>query len=440
MRLRILGRTLEHVSVRDLVMAAIPIALVAIGVGWIAYQFVQPAPPKRLVMITGAEGGAYRAYGERYRAILARNDITVELRPSTGSIENLTRLEDEKSGVDVGFVQSGVLGDEDPGDLVSLGSLYYEPLWVFYRHNSALDRLSELQGKRVSIGPEGSGIRKLATQLLAANAAAEQPTRLLDLGMADAAEALIAAKIDALFIIAGPDSAVVQKLLRAPDVRLMHFSQATAYTRLFPFLASVVLPQGAIDLARNIPSRDTTLISPMATLVARESLHPALAVLLIQAAIEVHGHAGLFQRAGEFPAPKPSEFPLSEEAKRYYQSGPSFLQRYLPFWMAIFVQRMVVLILPLIAVLIPLMRILPGLYNWRVMRPIYRWYRELKTLERAVAADSDPGRIPDYLQRLDEIEARVNRIRVPIAYSGQYYTLREHIEFVRGMIENGKPK
>lgn len=443
MRLRIRGRTIEHVSLRELLVAAFPIVVIVMAVFWIAYQFVQPAPPRTLTMTTGAEGGAYRAYGERYRQILARNDIDLRLRTSSGSIENLRHLRDPNSDIDVGFVQSGVLGDGDPGELVSLGSLYYEPLWVFYRDKATLDRLSQLQGKRISIGPEGSGIRKLALQLLAANDAADQPTVLRDLPIAGAADALLRREIEGLFVIAGPDSPVVQKLLRAEGVRLMHFSQATAYTRLFPFLSSVVLPQGAIDLARNIPDRDTTLLAPTATLVARHDIHPALAILLVQAATEVHGHPGLFQRAGEFPAPKASDFPLSEEARRYYQSGPSFLQRYLPFWVAVFVQRMIVLIVPLIAVLIPLMRILPSLYNWRVMRPIYRWYGELKFLERDVEQNNDPARIPEYLHRLDEIEARVIHLKVPAAYSGQFYTLRQHIRFVRGLINNpdgGSPR
>lgn len=438
MRLRILGRTLEHVSLRALIIAALPVALITIAAFWIAYQFVQPAPPKTLTMTTGAEGGAYRAYAEQYRRILARYDIDLELRTSSGSLENLQRLQDERSRVDVGLVQSGVLGDADPTGLVSLGSLYYEPLWVFYRDKRTLDRLSQLQGKRVSVGPEGSGIRKLAIQLLDANDAAERPTVLLDLGMTDGAEALLRGEIQAVFIIAGADSEVVQKLLRADGVRLMHFSQATAYTRLFPFLASVVLPQGAIDLSRNIPGRDTTLLAPTATLVAREALHPALAILLIQAATEVHGHAALFQRAGEFPSPAVSDFPLSDEARRYYQSGPSFLQRYLPFWVAVFVQRMVVLLVPLVAVLIPLMRFLPSLYSWRVMRPIYRWYGELKFLERDLAQHKDPERIAECLRRLDHIEERASRLKVPVAYSEHYYTLREHIKFVRAMIESAK--
>ena len=440
MRLRIPGKNLHHVSLRELIIAIAPLALITIAAFWIAYQFVKPAPPKRLAMTTGAEGGAYRAFAERYREILARDGIDLEVRPSSGSIENLRRLEDENSGVDVGFVQSGSRADGDAGGLVSLGSLYYEPLWVFYRDKVALDRLSQLQGKRVSIGPEGSGTRRLALQLLAANDAAAQPTILLDHGMSDAAAALQRREIDALFLIAGPDSEAVQRLLRAEGVRLMNFGQAMAYTRLFPFLSSVVLPQGAVDLARNIPARNTTLLSPTAHLVAREDLHPALVILLIQAATEVHGHAGLFQRAGEFPAPVAADFAVSGEARRFYQSGPSFLQRYLPFWVAVFVQRMIVLLIPLIAVLIPLMRILPSLYTWRVMRRIYRWYGELKYLEHDLEQNRDPQRMTEYLKRLDDIEARVSKLKVPLAFSGQFYTLRQHIGFVRDMIGKSDKK
>lgn len=437
--LRIAGKNLDHISLRDLIVTVAPLVLIVVAAFWVAYQFVKPAPPAALVMTTGGEGGAYRAYAERYREILARDGIDLRLRPSSGSIENLRRLADDASGVDVGFVQSGSGAAADAPGLVSLGSLYYEPLWVFYRSSAVLQRLSELKGKRVAIGPEGSGIRKLALQLLSANDAQQQPTTLLDLGMAAAAKALQKREIDAAFVIAGPDSPVVQELLRADGVRLMSFSQATAYTRLFPFLSSVVLPQGAIDLARNIPGRDTTLLAPTATLVAREDLHPALMSLLIQAATEVHGHAGLFQRAGEFPAPVAADFPLSEEAKRYYKSGPSFLQRYLPFWVAVLVQRMLVLLVPAIAVLIPLMRILPSLYGWQVRRRIYRWYGELKYLEHDLEQNREPEQIPDYLARLDRIEQRVSKLKVPLAFSNQLYTLRQHIGFVRDLIRQSQP-
>lgn len=435
---QLIRKQFDQASLRDLVLTIVPLVLIVASAFWLAYQFVKPAPPAWLVMTAGAEGGSYHAFAKRYREILARNDIDVEVRASSGSVENLRRLGEKASGVDAGFVQSGTGSADDLPGLVSLGNLYYEPMWVFYRGNAVLGRLSQLTGKRLAIGPPGSGGRRLALQLLSANEATRKPTVLLDLGIPEAAAALRRREIDAVFVIAGEDSPVVQELLRAPGVRLMNLRQAAAYTRLFPFLSSVVLPQGAIDLVRNIPDQDTTLLAATAMLVAREDLHPALTSLLIQAAIEIHGRPGLFHRPGEFPTAVATDFPLSDEAKRYYQSGPPFLQRYLPFWVAVFVERMVVLLVPLVVILIPLIRILPSAYSWQVKRRIYRWYGELKQLESDLEHDREHAGIAGHLQRLEQIEQGISKLKVPLAYSGEFYHLRQHAEFVRGLITRSR--
>jgi TRAP transporter TAXI family solute receptor len=427
----------DQISLRDLALIVVPLALIAAAAFWFAYQFVKPAPPDWLVLTAGAEGGAYHAFAKRYREILARDSIDVEVRASSGAVENLRRLGNDDAGVDAGFVQSGTGNAEDVPGLVSLGNLYYEPMWVFYRGNAVLGRLSDLRGKRLAIGPPGSGGRKLALQLLSANEAATMPTVLLDLGIPEGTAALRRGEIDAIFIVAGADSPVVQELLRAPGVRLMNLRQAAAYTRLFPFLSSVVLPQGAVNLVRNIPEQDTTLLAVTAMLVAREDLHPALMSLLIQAAIEVHGRPGLFQRPGEFPTAVATDFPMSNEAVRYYKSGPPFLQRYLPFWVAVLVQRMVVLLVPLVVILIPLIRILPSAYSWQVRRRIYRWYGALKQLENELEHDREhAGRAgrAEQLKRLEEIEQRISKLKVPLAFSEEFYNLRQHAHFVRGLI------
>ena len=427
-----------EISLRDLLVVALPLSLIAIAVFWAAYQFVQPAPPRSLVMTTGAEGGAYHAFALRYRDILARNDIEIELRTSSGSLENQKRLTDEDSGVDVGFMQGGINLQGEMPALISLGSLYYEPLWIFYRSRSPLDRLSQLKGLRIAIGPEGSGTRQLALQLLTANRIQSPQDKLLPVGLGDAAAAFEERRIDAAFVIAGADSRAIQKLLRMQDVRLMHLAQAEAYTRLFPFLSVVTLPQGSIDLVGNIPGQNTSLVATTANLIAREDLHPALASLLLQAAREIHGRPGIFQRAGEFPTPKEADFPLSEDAKRYYQSGTPFLQRYLPFWVAVLVERMMVLALPLIVILIPLLRVLPPLYSWRVRARVFRWYGEIKLLERDLESEPQRGAaapsLAHYHERLDRIEEQVRRVRVPLAFANDLYTLRQHIDFVRDKI------
>ena len=426
-------RFLDRVAIRDFSLTSLPLLLLIAASFWLAFQFVRPAPSDRLVISTGPEGGAYQGYARRYQEIISANRVTVELRPSSGSVENLQRLASDPT-VDAALIQSGVAEPGQRAGLVSLGSLYYEPLWIFYRDGAVLDRLAQLSGKRLAIGPEGSGVRKLALRLLSAHGIEKEPTTLLGLPIAEAPAAMSRGEVDAAFIVAGPDSAVVQELLRMDGVRLMSMAQAHTYTRLFPFLASVGLPRGVVDLVKDVPPQDTVLLAATANLVARKELHPALVSLLIQAALDVHGGAGLFHRAGEFPSATASEFTLSKEAERHFKSGPPFLQRYLPFWLAVFVERTVVLLVPLVVVLIPVMRFLPSLYSWQVKRRIYRWYGELKHLEEKLERSQDPARIPSFLAQLEDIEHRASKVKVPLAFAEDFYHLRVHIQLVRALI------
>jgi TRAP transporter TAXI family solute receptor len=417
-------------SFRDLLATAWPIVFI-VGIGFaVAYQFVEPAPPRTLTMGTGSDTGAYHAFAERYAAILARSGIRLQLKASAGSQENLERL---RSGeVDVAFVQGGSnAADAVPDDsLLSLGSMYYEPVWVFYRGERPLVRLSQLAGKRIAVGAEGSGVRGLALQLLEANEIALDD-KLVPLAGLDAAEAVQQGWVDAAFVIAAPEAPLVQVLLRSPGVRVMSFTQADAYTRLFPFLTRITLPRGVVDLVRDAPPRDTVLLAATANLVVREDLHPALASLLLQAVTEVHGKSGFFQQAGEFPAYLDSSFELSPDAARHYKSGPPFLQRYLPFWAAVLVDRLVVLLLPLVALLVPLLRVAPAIYAWRVRGKIFRLYGELKFLENEVRTDYAPARHDEFFGRLDRIEEEASQRNVPLAFTDLVYTLREHVNLVR---------
>lgn len=419
-------------SLRDLLATAWPIILItAIGFA-VAYQFVQPAPPSHLTIATGGESGAYYAFAKKYAEILARNGITLEVKTSAGSYENLDRL--KKGEVDVALVQGGAPvppPGEDESPLTSLGSLYYEPVWVFYRGTQAINKLHQLAGKRIAVGEEGSGIRGLALQLLEANDMPTDSKHLLPIAGLNAAEALQQGQIDAAFIIAAPEAPVVQVLLRSPGVRVMSFSQADAYTRLFPFLARVTLPRGVVDLVRDNPPRDAVLLATTANLIVSENLHPALASLLLQAVSEVHGESGFFQRAGEFPAYKDHSFELSDEAKRHYKSGPPFLQRYLPFWLAVLVERLLVMLLPLFALLLPLLKVAPSIYTWRVRSKIFRCYGDLKFLENELRLHYDHARRAEYFDRLERIEEEANTRNIPLAFTDLLYTLREHINLVR---------
>lgn len=423
------------VALRYLLATAWPIVLItAIGL-IVAYQFVDPEPPKRLVLTTGNESGAYHAYAQRYASLLAAKGITLDIRTSPGSLENLRRVANGEA--DVGFAQAGSApAGEQPEStrLRSLGSVSYEPVWVFYRGERTIDKLYQLSGLRVAVGEEGSGIRGLALQLLEANDIKPDDPHLWPLAGLNAAEALQQSQIDAAFIVAAQEAPVVQVLLRSPGVRVLNFSQVEAYLRRFPFLSRIVLPRGVVDLVRDLPPGDTVLLATTANVVVRNDLHPALAALLLQAMTEVNGQGGFFQRAGEFPSAKEQTLPLADEAKRYYQSGPPFLQRYLPFWLAVLAERLVVMIVPLIMLLLPLLKFAPTLYSWRARSKIFRCYGDLKFLENDLRQRFDANRFQEYVGRLDRIEEDASTRHVPLAFTDQLYTLREHINLVRAKL------
>ena len=427
-------RRFRNISRRELLIVVVPAVLLVVAAFWLAAQFVKPAPPKSVVMSTGAPHGAYEMYAANYKVILARNGVELVERPSAGAVENLQRLADPNEQVDIAFVQGGLGVGVTKDGLVSLGSFYYEPVWVFYRGRDAIDRLAQLKGKRVAIGAEGSGTRKLALDLLVASGVDAANTKFLADGGLAAVAALQNGAADAIFLVGPARSAAVWSALYGPGFRLMNFAQADAYVRQFPFLAKLALPEGAIDVARSIPPANTALVAPMTTMVARESLHPALVDLLLSAGAEVHGGPGVFQRSGEFPNATQVDFPLSEEASRHFRSGTRFLHRYLPFWLATLIERTLVLLVPLVAVLIPVMRIVPGIYGWRMRSRIYRHYGELGALEREIADAPGGAEAPEWLKRLDAIESEVEHIRTPLAFANQLYILREHIGLVRAAI------
>lgn len=425
------------ISLRDLFATAWWIILIA-GIGFaVAYQFVQPAPPTKIVITTGGESGAYYQFAKRYATLLAKNGITLEVKVSAGSLQNIERLKSDEA--QVAFVQGGVVPPkedpdaEDDSGLLSLGSLFYEPVWVFYRGEKDLTRLTELRGKRIAIGQEGSGVRQLAQQLLQAN---EIPPgdHLVPLSGLNAAEELQQGRIDAAFIIAAESAPVVQVLIRSPGIKLMSFAQDRAYQRRFPFLTKLTFPRGVADLVRDFPPDDIKVLAPTANLIIRDDLHPALQTLLLQAASEVHGKAGFFQDPGEFPSYKDQMLPLSPEAARYFKSGAPFLQRYLPFWLAVLVDRLFVMLVPIFALLIPLLKVAPALYTWRVRRKVFRCYGELKFLEEDLTQHFDPAKLADYRSRLDALDDEASQLHVPLGFTDLVYTLREHVNLVRGIL------
>jgi TRAP-type uncharacterized transport system substrate-binding protein len=408
--------------------------LILVICGVILFHFVLPAPPETLVMTTGMEGGTYSVFGRRYQEAMAREKVHLQLLPSSGSVENFNRLKDKSFQVDVGFIQGGTISAKEAPNLVSLGGICYSPLWFFYRGQDTFDDLSLLKGKRIAIGPEGSGARKFSMELLRASHVAESPTQLLDLSSAAAVKAILEGSVDVIMISSTVDNALVQELLHAEGIKLMNFRQAEAYTRLYPALSQVILPKGILDLSKNKPAMDIHLLATATSLVVRRNLHPAIMYLLLDAAVDIHGDAGWVQKAGEFPSPKSQDFPLSDIAERFYKSGRPFLLDYLPFGMAAYVDRMILILVPAAVVLIPLFRIIPSLYFWWNRRKLYKCYEDLKSLEMELGGDSTPGRVMDYQKTLDRIEDFINEIRVPLALFKEVYMLKEHVDLVRNRL------
>ena len=419
---------------REVMSTVLPILLFVLAVFAIAYQFVEPAPPRRITMTTGSEQGAYHAFGKKYAAALAKAGIALELKPSAGTIENLARLNVVKTGVQVGLAQGGIANAQNNPDLSSLGRIGLEPLWVFHRAVLKLDLISGLAGKKIAVGMEGSGTRPLATGILAASGVTAQNATFLGSGAKDSADKLIAGEADAVFLAMSVESEVVQRLLRHPDVKLLTFTQADALARLYPYLSKVVLPAGVVDMAANLPAQDVNLVAPAASLLVCQDLHPALVRLLVEAAKDVHGKAGLFQKPGEFPQAVDTEIPMDADATRYYKNGPPLLERYLPFWLATFLERMMVMVIPIATVLLPLIKVVPMAYQWRIKRRILFWYDKLKKLERQVRADKTLSKLGSYRDEIHRIEDAVSAIPIPLAYSDQLYTLRSAVDLVRQRI------
>ena len=437
-RSRIRRRLLEY-SRRDLLIVVLPLLAILVAGFWGASRFIQPAPPDTLVLSSGGEGGAYQRFAAVYADFLGRYGVRLVEKPSAGSLENLARLRDDAYEVDAAFFQSGTGEAREDEGLRSLGAFFYEPLWVFYRSgltpaSGTLDQVLQLKGKRIAIGGEGSGTRHLALEILRINGIEAGNTTLVDKGGLALVEMFGKGEVDAAFVVGPTQSATVWSLLYTEGVQLMNLVQADAYTRQLPYLAKIVLPRGAVDLSRDLPNADVTLVASMANLLVREDTHPALVDLLMQAAGEAHGGPGVFQKPGEFPRATAEIFPLSKEAERYYKSGKPFLQRYLPFWAATLIDRLVVMVIPVFALLVPIIKFAPAIYGWRVRSRIYRRYGELKFLEAEVEDNPTPQQREAWLARLDAIEKDVNHIPTPLAFSDMLYTLRGHIGLVREAI------
>lgn len=427
---------IRQLTLRAWTSIVFAILLALIILGWMSYRFLQPFPPKTLIMLTGMEGGSYAAYGELYRQVLARDGIRVVLQPTSGAVENLKLLKGRRKSAEAGFIQGTVGTIEESSNLVSLGGLAYTPLWIFYRGKDIYDDLTDLKGKRIAIGPEGSGVRLYSLELLKLAGVTGPPAQFLDLPYAEAKQALLARKVDAIMMFGSTDNRMVRELLYANGIKLMSLSQAEAYTRRLPDLSHVVLPRGIVDPGRRYPSSDIHLLSPTTSLIVRKDLHPALVYLLLKASVEIHGGSTWVNRAGEFPSLTKVDDPISEQAQRFYKSGGSWLYAYLPFWAATFAERLILILIPLGVIIVPLIGLAPWIYTWRNRSKYYPLYRELRRLEREIVEEQPSADFEAYHTRLDRIDRDVGSLRTSVAFYDELFMLKEHIQIVRGRLDS----
>ena len=378
----------------------------------------------------GSRDGAYYAFAKQYADYVAGQGLELEVVETAGSVENVKLL--QTGECELGFVQGGVGSQFPDAKLESLASLYFEPLWLFHRASLKIEYLTDLKGLRVAVGGEGSGTRALASQLLAQNGVTEDSAHLLSVKAAEAAGRLQAGEVDAAFFVSSPSGPLIRELLLEESLKLFSFGRDLAYRARYRYLASVTLGEGSIDLVRNIPAKDTILLAPAAALVSDEDFHPDLVTLMLQAAEHVHHRGGLFEEPGEFPSSRYTEFPLPRHARNYLERGPTFLHRYLPFRWASMLDRLKIMLVPLLTLLIPLIKVAPPVYRWRIRSKIYRWYRDLRELdlrlEQRRAGSLDVER---ELADLDALEEEFNSVEVPLAYMDEFYELRTHIQLIR---------
>jgi TRAP transporter TAXI family solute receptor len=405
-----------------------PAVLLVLAGFVVAFQFIKPAPPRSVTIASGAKGGAYHQYAEFYARRLAKEGIRLKVLETAGSVENIRLLREGKA--DIALVQGGIEDRATRPSLESLGSLYYEPLWLFHAPDVALDRLGALSGLRVAIGKRGSGTRALVSRLLHANGLSPDAAGMSSIGGEQAMQALFDGSVDAAFFVSSPHSELIQRLLHDSRVQLTSFERADAYARRYRFLTGVDLPEGLVDLQHNIPAQRVKLLAPAANLVVNADIHPAIIDLLLQAASRAHAEGGWFEAPDQFPSDQLLAYPLADEARRYYRHGPPFLQRYLPFWAASLIDRLKVMLLPLVLMLLPLLKIMPPIYQWRMSSRVYRWYKELARVDLQLTGQPSDDR-DKLAAELDRIESEVRHVNVPLSFAHQLYHLRQHIDLLR---------
>ena len=400
------------------------------GLTWLGMAYLIPAPPSQITIATSPQGEHYHILGTRYQGILSGTDIKVDLRLTDGAKENLRLLNDANSGIQIGFMQGGISNSRLAPDLISLGRLDHQIFWLFYPTGEPITDLTQFRGKRIGLGAEGSGDRTVCEKILAVAGITYDNTTLVTVPSEHVINNLDSGGIDAVFRTFSPDSPILHTLLRGPQYRLMNFSEAEALTRIFPYLVRLVLPRGAIDLQRKLPTADTTLVATTNVLMVRKGVHPAIVDLLAIAISQAHSSPGLFHKVGEFPTETDPEYPMSQGARDFYKNGPSFLNWYLPFWMTNYAQRVIAVLVAVIAIVVPVFNYVPKLFLWFIHDRIRRLYRRLRIVDNALLAGVGASEMKALQAELEGIVRAANI--VPMRSSELFFELKSHIDRTRG--------
>lgn len=422
---------ITNISWKDITFTSIPVILLIILASWATLHLLSPAPPNKIVILGGPKGSSFDLNAHRYAEIIKSHGLKVEVIETDGSEDNLDILQNSKSKADVGFVQNSSSLGENTSNLVSLGTVWVQPLLVFYRGED-INFITQLKEKRVAIGPDDSATNEFVDEILRENGMGKKDITALLLEPEDSIKALIQKKVDAIFLTGELVSVErVYQIMEIPGIKVMNFEQAEGYTREFKFLSQLDIPEGAFNLGRNIPHKNIKLIGTSVELIAKDTLHPALSDLIVAAAREVSGKPNMFRDRKEFPKLTEHTIPISEEAQRYYTSGSPFLYKKLPFWLASFLDRIFIIILPLALVLVPASRVIGPIYKWRIRSKIYKWYGALMKIELELGGELDESSRSILIKEILEIQSKVNTLVLPLAYANELYALREHVEYVK---------
>ena len=408
---------------------SIPIIMLIIASFYFTSKFIQPSPNKEITIATGSINGEYYQTALKYKEILEKQKLKVNNLTSNGSIENVQLLNEKKA--DIAFVQNGIEILENENNLQAIASVYYEPLWIFYKHESySMDYIIQLISKKISIGTQGSGTKDLSLKLLKNNGIDENNTQILNHTNQEAKDLLLNGEIDAMFIISSADSKIVKELLENPSIRLFSFKRAKAYSRKYIFLESNPLYEGTIDLYKNLPFEDVNLLMTTANLIVRDDFSDELIRLILKEIKPLHNKKGLFEIENQFPNIDNLSLEINEDANRYFTYGDTWLEKLFPYWIASNIDRLKILLIPLITLMIPLSKGFFPLYRWSIRSKIYKWYKQIQTIDLA-SFDAKEDELKTLSKTITQLRHEIKaETKVPLSYMGEYYDLIMHLELV----------